>query len=215
MFVPVLVSTDSTHNICRKTIAPYLTGYVGLWCVIVSLLQLKKEKESSKFFTKINGNELVTFFSSGLNTKKVFCIPFAQTQKKKRRWQTVIKIFTPFPPKEKFFYAGNHFSSPVHEFKHKSISSSNATKTQLACFIVSRIISQGHQAPLCNLNLLTYQNVCIPWFIFKLKFLIITLGIDRLQGKPSNWNSIRTLVFIHYNLQKMWAKEEQKPIILK
>ena len=29
-------------------------------------------------------------------------------------------------------------------------------------FIVSRIISQGHQAPLCNLNLLTYQNVCIP-----------------------------------------------------
>jgi hypothetical protein len=41
------------------------------------------------------------------------------------------------------------------------------------------------------------------------------LGVDRLQGKPSNWNSIRTLVFIHYNLQKMWAKEEQKPIILK
>lgn len=47
----------------------------------------------------------------------------------------------------------------------------------------------------------SYQNDCIPRFIFKFKFLIIALCIYRLESKTSDWYSISTLMFIHYNLQ--------------
>lgn len=49
-------------------------------------------------------------------------------------------------------------------------------------------------------NVTSYQNVGIPWFIFKFKFFIITLCINWLQRKSCHWDSIWSLVFIHHNL---------------
>lgn len=46
----------------------------------------------------------------------------------------------------------------------------------------------------------SYQNASGPWFIFKFKLLVIVLRINRLEGETRYWNSIRTVMIIHYNL---------------
>lgn len=52
-----------------------------------------------------------------------------------------------------------------------------------------------------NHKVANYHDICIPWFIFEFKPLIITLSINRLERKMCHRDSIRSLMIIHHNLR--------------
>ena len=84
-------------------------------------------------------------------------------------------------------------------------------KVAIFTFIQEKVIKSLTFVSVGQWNLLSFtkpnwpshQNICSPWFVFKLKFLFIALSINGLERKTCHRNSIRTLLLIHYNLTKM------------